>query len=591
MSCASSASLLGKRFAESIPSGSLPATERKTDFPDGDKYREKATSLARGLISLCDNPDHSNTRNAICLCGSWGSGKTTFLSQVVYELEELGFGAPERGWGNKRFTGSLESEPCTNRRIMYFNPWFFPTQESLALQFLNEIEDKFSRSAPVKKSFSRLKQHATPILGGATKAVLSYGVNRALQHISDENVRRDVEDTLGELTGISLTESGKGNDASLLKCKQDLRAKLLASRVETRIVIIDNLDRLQEKEICRLFWLIGAVLDLPKLVFLVACDRKIVARALNGKKRSLEGYEDKVIGAYIDLPRVNLSSIIKHDLDQLTQNDSRLESFNYADCFAVLLETYRQYGKAKAECASNQLMTPFDDKSGYLDRFIDTLIHSQFPELEEKLNGLTSKELAAVMRAVRVIPDSLAKEQAEKRREQSNGTESTGAYKNSSANITQATQGYETVDVNLSLDSSQADKIPAPVTSLLDMYKEYSKLIVNSSHEIDAYHYKAEFDELVRCENARVENHVHNKLKETNGGRINLSANLKTWLIIRMIATAKCDLERHAAKPDTADPDSSISNLVPSSGSCRELKPPGRTQEPCLVPLQPNGKI
>ena len=71
------------------------------------------------------------------------------------------------------------------------------------------------------------------------------------------------------------------------------------------VVVIDNIDRLSDDEICLVFKLVALTASFPHVVYLLAYDRFVVERALNKiQKGDGAGYLEKIIQLPIEMPKL-----------------------------------------------------------------------------------------------------------------------------------------------------------------------------------------------------------------------------------------------------------------------------------------------
>lgn len=406
---------LAEAFAANVRQKTVIRPEDEARFADKESFQDKASAFASALGELCDKTaDVVNCeKTVVCLCGKWGSGKTTFLTEVVRQLEK------KKLLSVNGFEGPIDANPPGTNRILYFNPWLFPTQEALVEQFFLELEDKFKGLEEVSQAFGNLRRHLKPIGTALAKAGAGYAARKVVECMPDE-VGEVVIEMAEALGGVELRHEAPNSVLSMTKAKERLRKRLSSSSVEARLVIIDNLDRLPKDQICLIFWLIGAVMDLPKLVFLVVCDRDIIHDALNPRPGAGESFEDKIIGAYVDLPLIDLEDAIRRkSIKDLESNISDKECELFSAGLAAVLGTYRHYNKALAEQAGRELMMtqPGTDKQrefSDLNLLIDAAIHTQFPKTHERFEKMSVEERTSLLDLIEQISAALRNEEQER---------------------------------------------------------------------------------------------------------------------------------------------------------------------------------
>ena len=98
---------------------------------------------------------------------------------------------------------------------------------------------------------------------------------------------------------------------TLSELKEELRESL-SQRADPILVVMDDIDRLTNDEICLLFRLIKANADFPKFVYLVLCDRSFVTSALESLAPS-RGAEflEKIVQVTFDIPDPDWNDLVR----------------------------------------------------------------------------------------------------------------------------------------------------------------------------------------------------------------------------------------------------------------------------------------
>lgn len=243
-----------------LPSTTISAGKALT-VPDGDKlgYRHFAKMLADGLHSMSPVDGF-----VVAIHGAWGAGKSSFVNFVIHYLKEF----------------PKQDQPL----IVQFNPWWFSGQEDLATRFFHFLISAITndpdkeRKKKLKKVAERISSYASqitlpvPIVGSMVKEAATV-TNKALQEKADIfTLKQEVETALA------------GFDGRIL-------------------VVIDDIDRLTAEEIRQLFRLVKAVADFPKVIYLLAFDRRVVVNALQAPPIvSGDDYLEKIVQAPFELP-------------------------------------------------------------------------------------------------------------------------------------------------------------------------------------------------------------------------------------------------------------------------------------------------
>lgn len=207
----------------------------------------------------------------LALYGPWGSGKSTVLAYVEYELEQ-----------------GLESDPV----VVPFNPWWFSGQEHLARAFLGQLQ------AVLPEKYAGFK-----VLGNKLSEF-----SRALGGTAD---------VVGAAFGIPLGGKAIEAGAKLLATKpKDVPAlkkalsQLLNEQKKRILVVIDDIDRLAPDEVRQLFTVIKALADFPYITYLLAFDRDVAASAIS-EQTGLPGdrYLEKIVQVPFELPQIDRTTL------------------------------------------------------------------------------------------------------------------------------------------------------------------------------------------------------------------------------------------------------------------------------------------
>lgn len=215
--------------------------------------------------------------------GLWGTGKSTLLNFVRYNLDRL----------------QNEERPV----VIDFNPWWFNSREHLAAQFLSQFRANLPHESELLlKIGDKIADYGTAI--GSVVAG-TYGIP-----------------WLDKVIGVILNFlKRKPKDVPTLKAEL---AKILEKAGQRFVFIIDDIDRLAPDEIRELFKVIKALADFPNVIYLLAFDRQVVSEALH-TALGVEGeaYLEKIIQVQFSLPtvdRVRLRKKLFVDLDRILES-------------------------------------------------------------------------------------------------------------------------------------------------------------------------------------------------------------------------------------------------------------------------------
>ncbi|KLA22230.1 P-loop NTPase fold protein [Bacillus cereus] len=219
----------------------------------------------------------------IGLYGEWGTGKTSVLNLMQEEF-------------NKK----------QNMIIVPFNPWYFKDEEQLILQFFNKLVTEIEKNFFGKKSelISNIKAYSQKV----ASVTLRMGV-----------VNFSFKDFLGN----------KEENNDIFSLKKNIEKQL--ERENKRIIIlIDDIDRLDDKEIHSVFKLVKAIADFEHTTYILALDEEIVAQVLStqysGKQSSNIGqsFLEKIIQVPLYLPpvdQVDIQTILFGEIEKVLEKN------------------------------------------------------------------------------------------------------------------------------------------------------------------------------------------------------------------------------------------------------------------------------
>jgi hypothetical protein len=195
---------------------------------------------------------------AIGISGRWGSGKTSLLAMIKEHLQTK-----------------------KDRQYIFvdFSPWFFKNSESLIINFFSELEDKFAWD---KALALEIKAYAKAL-------------------ISSEN----------SLLNTNFSEALYG-EAEDIKHRYNSITRQINRQKKILVITIDDLDRLDKKEVVDVFRLIRIVADFPKTFYLVAYDRAYICEAIRQEltAHKPEKYIDKIFNLEFKIPDLSSETIV-----------------------------------------------------------------------------------------------------------------------------------------------------------------------------------------------------------------------------------------------------------------------------------------
>jgi len=237
---------------------------------------EFSKQLAKSILSYTKVDNFT-----IGLCGKWGTGKTSILNMVIEEIKELSQAIPK------------EEKPV----VVVFNPWNYSDSQQLINQFFQTIRIQLGLAENNKdliaigtalEKYSALMEYTTyiPKVGkflGPLKSII-------------------------ENTGKHCGEIAEKNNG-VAQQKEQVIKKLKKQRQKI-IVLIDDIDRLNNKQIRLIFQLVNSLAGFPNIIYVLSFDRDVVIRALESEQKcDGEEYLEKIIQVIFDIPTANVSSV------------------------------------------------------------------------------------------------------------------------------------------------------------------------------------------------------------------------------------------------------------------------------------------
>lgn len=275
--------------------------------------REEFVSALSNTIISYEDKDNL----IIGLNGRWGSGKTSIMNLLEKDIKE-------------------KNKLLKNKYIfLKFNPWNFKEQDELIQSFFKDI-------------YSQLHM--------IDWRKISRDINDSLDFAIDFLSINDVFNLVGLTREIkkyaNLLHKLSFND-SLSKTKSRINKRLNKFKGKL-IVYIDDIDRLNDKEINQIFQLVKLLADFDNLIYILSYDHNVVKSALeSSQKNYAEEYLEKIVQMPITIPNPShlrlecfieseLKTIIG-DINMLNQPIDwyRLDNINFYKQFNSIREINR----------------------------------------------------------------------------------------------------------------------------------------------------------------------------------------------------------------------------------------------------------
>lgn len=240
--------------------------------------------------------------------GEWGSGKSSFINLVADSLRQSE-NAPE---------------------IIRFLPWLINSRDGLLSELFAEItkaaisidsdavhvgwwKEKVSKAWPKRHSAQKArKRRIGGLLSRFSSRLVQAGKLAEVFGLPGAGVATEV--------GARSVEEWLGN-GSLGEEKLNIQ-KELRSLKRKIVVFIDDLDRLEPGEVREILRLVRAVVDFPKIVFVLCYSREIVSKNLSAALHIPNGdaFLEKIVQVSFPVPQpeaFDLRRMFRHDLQLL----------------------------------------------------------------------------------------------------------------------------------------------------------------------------------------------------------------------------------------------------------------------------------
>jgi len=243
-----------------------------TDQPKITKEQDRFQryEFAKRIANMVTVNDSENSL-VVGLYGKWGEGKTSVMNFIKQELPK----------------------ECI---VVNFNPWLFNDEERLIKAFFNDV------AAALKQSIHKPKENIGKVLS-------EYG-----------NLIGSVKVAGLGFSGLStLGDKWKDVTVEQLKARVDAIITTSGKRI---VVFVDDIDRLDVREIQNIFKLIKLVGDFSNTTYILAFDDEMVATALApvyGNGESHTGYQflEKIIQVPLIIPKATKAALVKYTMELL----------------------------------------------------------------------------------------------------------------------------------------------------------------------------------------------------------------------------------------------------------------------------------
>ena len=222
-------------------------------------------ALAESLAKQIQRADASEGL-VVGVLGPWGSGKTSFVNLVRHYL-------------------TSEDVP-----VLSFNPWMFSGTEHLVQAFFSELAAHFRFRRELRNIGKVLVNYGellsvAPVVG--PWAALASLVSRAWSCFA------------------RLWRRSRPKRSPIETTRDRIRKALVERQEGPLVVILDDLDRLTVDEVRDVFRLVRLTANFPKIIYVLAFDRRQVEKALQQDDLAGREYLEKIVQLVRDLPEVS----------------------------------------------------------------------------------------------------------------------------------------------------------------------------------------------------------------------------------------------------------------------------------------------
>lgn len=282
-----------------------------------------AKSLSRNILR------HEDKKTIVIgLYGKWGSGKSSIINILLEDIRQ-----------------AKETPDDKKPIIIEFNPWNFSEQDNLTSVFFSEIANNLSyvdKSKNAKRISDKLKLYghfltSATLISNALRYVIPVFLFLAgllilgTSYFSSLKAVAWITSIL--FIGLSLIftfskklmssisdyflQYSKLNEKTLKQLKDELNC-LILKRDKRLLLVIDDIDRLNTKEIKQIFQLVKLNADFNNTIYLLAFDRDIVEKSLEEQEGvSGKEYLEKIVQVSFDVPLVQTQKLYSYLFSRL----------------------------------------------------------------------------------------------------------------------------------------------------------------------------------------------------------------------------------------------------------------------------------
>ncbi|MEE4190265.1 MAG: P-loop NTPase fold protein [Halieaceae bacterium] len=288
----------------------IPLKNISQDLLERDRFVERLTA------ALLTKDKQRASGTVIGLNGAWGSGKSSILNFVDQNLPNSAI-------------------------VVRFNPWLISDRDDLIAHFFSELISALNRTREGRTSFDLLDMlpKYAALLAPATDAITGGW---------SELIRGPLAVLAGHIS--------KGASLSSLYNRISRELSLIKFPI---VVLIDELDRVEDREVRAVAQLVKAVAAFPNVSYLVAYDWHRVTEALGSDHKADtnrgQAYLEKIVQFQVDMPRIHkqkITEIFSLELSQILADGSE----------STLQVHEKRYIELVDYCIPDLISTPRDIK-------------------------------------------------------------------------------------------------------------------------------------------------------------------------------------------------------------------------------------
>lgn len=262
------------------------------DLPKQNPWQEDRlgyASFARRISKVIINLAAPNGY-VIGLHGQWGSGKSTVLNFILAYLHKH----------------NVENE---DNQIIHidFRPWIVSGHHDLIAAFFKVLSENLG---PKDSRWTRFWKRTFRYVHNTTDSLVDAAATVALTIDPSGGVASGFAGSLTKKS-VSTAIDRFLSDPSLQKAYEDLKEQL-DLRGKRFLVTIDDIDRLEDKDVRSIMQMVKSIGRLPNVVYLLAYDREIVWQALDQNvERAGPRFAEKIVQQEIELPKPTKNALLK----------------------------------------------------------------------------------------------------------------------------------------------------------------------------------------------------------------------------------------------------------------------------------------